>query len=179
MSTQSAEAIAYRLDRRDTVVWLGDSWQRFAVANGWQTPETVIGKSIWESVSGRETTLIWQELLARARSGVHVKVPCRCDSPGTRRFLELSITPGNRGEVDFCSTTVGLVERDPIALASAHYGRDEDIRCCSWCKRFDTHGWVEVEEAVVRLGLLEHESRPVTHVMCPDYEVTVRRAAGL
>ena len=61
MSTQSAEAIAYRVDRHDTVVWLGDSWQRFATANGWQTPETVIGKSIWESVSGRETTLIWQE----------------------------------------------------------------------------------------------------------------------
>ena len=175
----SEEGIAYRVDRSDTIVWLSDSWQTFALANDWQTPDDVLGTSIWESITGRETTLIWRELLARARQGVPINVPFRCDSPGTRRFLQLSITPGNRGEIDFRSTTLGLVEREPLALVSAHYGPDENIRCCSWCKRFDTDGWVEVEEAVARLGLLEHESRPVTHVMCPDCEVSVRRDAGL
>jgi len=172
------ETIAYRVDRADRIVWISESWSRFAAANGWSDAD-VVGSSLWDAVAGRETSLIWHELLARARRGVPITVPFRCDSPGARRYLELSITPGGAGEIEFCSSTTDIVERDPIALVAASYADGEPIRCCSWCKRFDTRGWVEVEEAVARLGLLEHEARPVTHSLCPDCETSVRKAAGL
>jgi hypothetical protein len=170
--------IGYRIDQEDRVVWTSDSWSSFANANGWPDSD-VLGTSLWDAVAGAETSLIWHELVARVRKGVAINVPFRCDSPGARRYLELMVSPGAVGEIEFRSRTTEIVERDPIALMSASYADDEAIRCCSWCKRFDARGWVEVEEAVARLGLLEHEARPVTHAMCPECEVSVRGTEGL
>lgn len=171
--------ISYRIDASDTVVWFDEAFGAFARSNSWDEAESVIGRSLWESVVGAETQLIWRELLARARQGVAIQVPFRCDAPGLRRYLRLAITPGSAGEITFRSTTTRLVKRDPQALLSSEYADGEAIRCCSWCKRFDVGGWVEVEEAVERLGLLEQDVGPVTHAMCAECESSVRTAAGL
>ncbi|MBA3842305.1 MAG: hypothetical protein H0X39_06755 [Actinobacteria bacterium] len=175
----AAETIAYRIDGDDVIVWVNDAWERFADTNGWARGDAVLGRSLWESIAGAETSLLWRELVTRARRGVAINVPFRCDAPDARRYLELSLTPGGSGALEFCSTTTAIEERDPIALMAAHYEPGEPLRCCSWCKRFDTDGWVEVEEAVARLGLLEHESRAVTHAMCAECESRVRNSAGL
>lgn len=178
-SVADIRTIAYRVDGEDRIVSVDENWGRFAEANGWSAADEVIGTSLWDSIGGSETSLIWSELLARVRHGVALAVPFRCDSPGERRHLRLSLALAEDDAVTFCSTTLGHSERDPIALVAANYGEGEAVRCCSWCKRFDARGWVEVEEAVCRLGLLERESRPVTHAMCADCEVAVRLAAGL
>ena len=176
---QTDATISYRIDRGDIIVWVNDTWNRFAHDNGWDEAGSVLGRPIWESVGGRETQLIWRELLERARRGVAIQVPFRCDAPAVRRYLRLAITPAAAGEVSFSSTTDRVIQRNPIALLSSHYAEGESIRCCSWCKRFDVGGWVEVEEAVERLGLLEQDTRPVTHAMCAECEASTRSAAGL
>ena len=176
---QTETTISYRIDRSDTIVWVNETWNTFAQSNGWNEADSVLGRPVWEFVAGRETQLIWRELLARARTGVAIQVPFRCDAPAVRRYLQLAIKPAKSGEVFFASTTDRLIERNPLALLSAHYAEGEPIRCCSWCKRFDAEGWVEVEEAVERLGLLEQDIRPVTHAMCADCEASLRSLAGL
>jgi len=178
-ASPALETIAYRIDGDDLIVWVNDAWERSADANGWAGRDAVLGRSLWESIAGAETSLLWRELVTRARRGVAINVPFRCDAPEARRYLELSLTQDGSGAIEFTSTTTAIVERDPIALMAAHYQPGEPLRCCSWCKRFDTDGWVEVEEAIARLGLLEHESRAVTHAMCAECESRVRSSAGL
>jgi hypothetical protein len=44
------------------------------------------------------------------------------------------------------------------------------LTMCGWCDRFLVDGeWVEVEEAVARLGLFELPKLPsIDHGVCPD-----------
>lgn len=173
------KAISYRIDRADTLISVDASWSTFAENNGWDDAESVVGRSLWDFVAGPETQLIWRELITRARGGVTINVPFRCDATAIRRYLSLSVAPGSSGEVSFRSTTLRLVKREPLALLSNAVGTGEAILCCSWCKRFDIGEWVEVEEAIERLGLLETDTRPITHGLCSDCSITMRAAAGL
>lgn len=157
----------YRIDGGDTIVFVDEPWRAFARANG--APELADGAvdhSVWEFVAGMEVTLIWQEILARARGGKPVSFPYRCDSPAQRRLLLMEVKPLQSGGVEFVSSVSRIEDRDPVALLAAHYADGTAIRSCSWCRRFDAGGFVEVEEAIERLGLLEQEMRPITHTIC-------------
>jgi hypothetical protein len=68
---------------------------------------------------------------------------------------------------------------EPVALLGSRYATGEPIRACSWCRRIDVDGYVEIDEAVVRLGLLEQEPRPISHVLCSACAAEARAAAGL
>ena len=67
-------------------------------------------------------------------------------------------------------------DREPVALIGPYYGHGEAGRSCSWCRRFDVDGYVEIEEAVARLGLLEQDQRPITHTICEDCAEAFRRS---
>ncbi len=165
MTTETA--IIYRIDRDDLIVSVNDGWRTFADANGAPgLAEKVDGRPMWDFVAGMEATLLWQEIVARARSGTVLSFPYRCDSPGQRRRLTMKVKPLEGDGVEFVSTVAGVESRDPQALLSSHYAEGMPIRSCSWCRRFDAGGFVEVEEAILRLGLLEQDLRPITHTIC-------------
>jgi hypothetical protein len=169
--------IIYRIDRSDAIVFVNEGWRTFADANG--APDLareVTGRPLWDSVAGIETTMLWREIVARARSGLLVSFPYRCDSPSQRRQLAMQVAPLEGGGVEFVSTISRVEDRDPVALLSSHYPEGSPVRSCSWCRRFDAGGFVEVEEAILRLGLLEQEDRPITHTICERCEQTVLEA---
>lgn len=171
--------IVYRIDERDEIVFVNDAWRSFAHANDAPAVAEVIGQSLWTSITGAETATLWREVLARVRAGAGFSLPYRCDAPGRRRTLRMQLKPLPHGGVEFVSSLIRAEDRDPVALLASHYGRGEPIRSCSWCRRFDAGGFIEVEVAIARLGLLEQELRDVTHVLCSDCAEDVRRAAGL
>jgi hypothetical protein len=175
-----SEAIVYRIDTNDDIVSVNDAWRSFAHANGAPTvADEIVGSSIWECIDGPETVLLWRDLIARVRQGATLSIPYRCDAPGRRRCLRMHLERLHDGSVEFASTLAYAEDRDPVELLAAHYELGEPIRCCSWCRRADAGGFVEVEEAIVRLGLLEQESRQITHVICDECAAVVLAAEDL
>jgi hypothetical protein len=163
--------VLYAVNSRDELTWVGGQWERFALENGGAAllPEHVLGRPLWDFVSDATTRQLYREALARVRAGRAIRLPLRCDAPGLRRWLELTISPDEGGRVLFESRTLREEAREPVAVLGASGPRLEELlRCCSWCKRVEAGGeWLEVEEAVARLNLFEHAALPMlTHGMC-------------
>lgn len=101
----------------------------------------------------------------------------RCDSPACRRLLQMQIRKfDDAGAVEFRSTTLEEDARESppkqSAQADGAVGQEGEpaVRICSWCNRFHAAGeWMEVEEALPRLRLLEYpDVRMLTHGICED-----------
>jgi hypothetical protein len=182
LAVNEVDPIVYWIDRADTVTSVNEMWAQFATANG--RPElagSATGSSLWAHVTGDDVTLLWHGVLERVRAGNTISIPYRCDSPSERRFLNMLLRPHQDGTVEFISETRRVEARPYMALLEPI--RDDEtgelIRSCSWCRRFFVDGWVEIEEAISRLDLLDGETRQVTHGMCSDCERDVRLSAGL
>jgi hypothetical protein len=79
--------IRYRIDAGDRISGVSDSWSPFALANdGIELARPLVGRAIWDFISGVTTRAVYLELFARVRHGRAVTFPYRCDSPALRRF---------------------------------------------------------------------------------------------
>ncbi|HYN39934.1 MAG TPA: hypothetical protein VES39_11855 [Rhodospirillales bacterium] len=99
----SMAGIAYLTDARGTIIDLGrHNWNAFARANG--APElidgsSVIGHSILDFVAGDEVRDSYRrcfEAIGGERVD-HIRLLSRCDSPGVKRKLWLTVRPVHRG----------------------------------------------------------------------------------
>lgn len=164
--------ILYRINEHDEIVFVNDEWSQVGVKNG--APDIVSGKilghSLWSCISGDTIKDIYREILRQARAGQLMRFNFRCDSSDVRRFLELSISLVDNGDLQFKSRTIWAQARQPQMLFDANAPRGDDLLIsCSWCKKINTAGetWEEVEDAVVSLGLFELELLPqLSHGMC-------------
>lgn len=164
------ETITYRVDAEDLLVEVGGDWHAFASENGCSTlTPAPLGRSLWSFVTGAEARMLWQGLLARARAGERVSVPYRCDAPAFRRFLTMQLEADRDDSVLLTSGLVLEEERTEMCwLAASAERASELVRSCSWCRSFAVGDeWVEVEEAVARLRLLEAAPPQITHTLCP------------
>lgn len=173
----SEQVYVYRIDRDDKIVSVSNNWTGFARENDWSAsspvgPANVVGRSIWQFFSGIETQHLYQILVEQARK--HQKPLCfsfRCDSPRARRMFDLTITPLEDGAIEFQSALRKVEPRGSVSLLSADVERAlPPVQICSTCKKvaLDGHEWVEADEAVRRLGLLETSPQPqLTHGLCP------------
>lgn len=83
----------------------------------------------------------------------------------------MRITGEKTGLVEFASTLESEEPRDPVTAFDVQQPRNERfLRMCSWCKRVKVGvEWMEVEEAVVVLGLMTAPAVPsITHGICED-----------
>jgi hypothetical protein len=175
MSDASNEPATYvcRINRADIIEFVNDAWVRFAGECGSPTlPHVVIGTSLWRHITGSEAVHLYRQLLAKVReTNAEVSVPFRCDSPTMRRFMRMKITPLPQGQVEFST----WIEREEpylrsIPLLDPFAPKDQGklLRMCSWCKKIENDGsWLEIEEAVERLGLFDKLPLPeITHGIC-------------
>lgn len=174
-----SDPIVYRIDAADRLTFVGAGWDDFALANNGAgaTGESVLGRPLWDFISDVTTAEIYRQVLARIRTGRAMRFEFRCDSPECRRLLEMKIQlVDDTGAVEFRSTTLEEHEREQPSVQSAQAdgaGPEDEpglIRVCGWCNRLDAAGeWVEVEEALPRLRLLEYpDGRMLTHGICED-----------
>jgi hypothetical protein len=177
---KAAAPVVYRVDEGNTIIAVNDAWASFARANGApRLAEEAVGAPLFGAIHCPELTLLWRDLLARVRHArVTLRLPYRCDSPGERRYYELTVWPESDGVIAFESVSRSTIVRSPQALLEATRESGGHLVSCSWCRRFRVSEWLEVEEAVTRLGLLEETMPIVTHGLCPDCEIRVRAAAG-
>ncbi len=164
------QEVIYRIDRNDILLLVNEAWDAFALENDGAdlTRRKVVGKSLWGFIADDDARLIYKLLTDKVRAGRKVTgLHFRCDSPSTRRFMDMDITLFNMGEVEFRCRVTKIEERDPVDLS----GIDEDayLGMCSWCKRVDIGSgqWSEIEEAVKVLNLFDREKMPlIRHRMC-------------
>lgn len=113
-------------------------------------------------------------LLRRIRDEARsVDLPFRCDGPEVRREMDIHIAAPTSGRFVLFSASLRAEQRheafQPLLSADAPRG-EETLTMCGWCDRFLVEGqWVEVEEAVARLGLFRAPLLPaISHGVCPD-----------
>jgi hypothetical protein len=163
--------VVYVLGPTDDLVEVGGGWDDFARREGAPglADGRVLGQSLWAFVRDRTTRTLYRDLLARVRSGRVVEFPLRCDSPDCRRWMSMRVRPLSGSQVEFRARVVRQEARPPAPVAEAAPESGRLVRACGWCRRVDAGGeWVEVEEAVARLGVFDRPSGPpLTHGICP------------
>lgn len=179
----TSDEIHYRVNDRDEIVFVNEAWDTFASANSGEhlTALQVLGRPLWGFITDGTTRVLYQDILARVRSGRSLQFVLRCDSPECRRLLEMQVSHGRDDVTDFRIRTLSREARQPqLLFASDRPHSEELLRVCGWCKKVDTGGcWVEVEEAVSSLRLFERPRLPgVTHGICEDCYSRMGAAMG-
>ncbi len=180
MSIKNGASISYTLDAYDRIESVSSNWLPFAMANAGSrlTPISVIGKSLWSFISDGETASLSRKILNSVRtSSVSVIAPFRCDSPTTRRFMEMSVQPVSAGRIAIRTRMLRHEDRSHVGLpdgtphASASFSK-----VCSWCKRLELadRGWLEIEAAISSTNSLNGAgASQAEHGICPECKTLV------
>jgi hypothetical protein len=174
-------AVSYRLNQRDEIVWVSDSWLAFAVENEAPelAPERVRDRSLWNFVADPTTAHLYGQMVARVRRDELVRFKFRCDSPSLRRLMEMEIRLTPEGLVEFVTRLLRVEERDPVILLARTAPRSERrLGACGWCSRIkvDQDRWESAEVVVRELRLFEQERVPqLAHGICVACLAALRR----
>ena len=161
----------YVLDAGDRVASVNDVWTEFAVHNGApDLTDRVLGRPVWQFISGEQTETIYRALFQRVRTGVTITLPYRCDAPTRVREFELEMALQGEGDIVCTTHVIGERDRPAVRLLDSRAERSGAmLLMCSWCKRVEIGEWVEPEVAVERLGLFGGGPVPhVTHGICDE-----------
>ena len=150
---EAIEGIAYLLDRDGTIVAIGrHNWNRFAADNDGETlidGAATIGRNLFDIIAGDRVRRSQRQYFDAVASGRHPAVvfTSRCDSPGVRRTLRLSMTPVHTDhasiQVLVQSATMNEDVRPPVDLFDfrairAQMARTQNLpilAMCSYCQK--------------------------------------------
>lgn len=170
----SQSSIIYRIDSQDEIVFVNDKWSEVVLArnNLDLLEQNVLGRTIWDFISDYITRDLYKEMVKIVRFGKPVRFNFRCDSPSTRRLMEMSITLHADEQVQFESRII-RAERRPFQrlLSVSTFRSDEMLNLCGWCNKVNIEEdvWTEVEDAVTVLRLFENDKLPdISHGICED-----------
>lgn len=176
----SKYCITYHIDNNHNIVYLSNEWQFFADENKAKklTSETVLDKSLFDFITGRESVHIYEMLINRIKQ-VQAKInfSFRCDSPERRRYMDMEIFPVDGELIGFKSCVLREEPREPVRLLDVDIERsDEFINICSWCKNVDIGGkWVEIEKAIEKLEIFNSSVLPqLSHGVCSSCYENIR-----
>lgn len=156
----------YRIDSEDRIVSVNSAWEEFARRNhgAHLLPPAILGSRLWDSIREPTTRNIYRNLVSRIRKGSGpAEFLFRCDSPGVRRLLAMRVAPAVDGLVSFSVRTIAEEEREEVLLLDPTMRRKKDlVAICSWCLRLAVgdQEWIEIEDAVSRLGIFENPELP-------------------
>lgn len=163
----------YWIDSADRLARVDDAWRAFAVMNGAPelASESILNRHLFSFCSDLTTQQVWASFLTRVRGGASIKVQIRCDAPGWRRLFDVHLS-SEGGMVAVVAEPVWEEGRPRVELLEVNrLSTDALLVCCSWCKKWRTSAglWVEVEELVSELDLMQHAQLPrVSHGICEE-----------
>jgi hypothetical protein len=176
--------VTYRINERDEIISVNDDWCRYASDHGWEgiSPDKVLHRPIYNYITDSTTSSLYQYLFKRVRGGSSVRYQFNCESSSHRRVMEMTVKSfGDRGELELKARMLYKQARNIQRYGSANKpNEDEFLRACGWCCRIDLEGyWVEVEDAVARLGVFEFSRLPkLTHGICKECFAEMLKDAG-
>ena len=170
------DTFIYELDDEDTIVYVSKNWANFGKENGAgdkQNSNSVIGKRIWDYITDLETQHLYKLLYKNAREGKPMPtIPFRCDSPDSKRHLELKIETKPNGNLSITSIIRKVELRKRVNLLDSNVRRSEKlVKMCSMCKKVETDPgtWREIEFLLTEKKLFAVEPMPnITHGLCID-----------
>ncbi len=178
------EDLWYRIDANDVITDVADRWDVVALANdgdAW-VADKVLGRSIWDCLTGAGTAMLYRLVLNRVRGGSEARFTIRCDTPELRRVLGMAIVPEPAGAVRFESIVISRERRASVdLLRGKRQASDDIVHICSWCKKVNVpeRGWLEVEEAIEELALFGAEILPrLSHGICDSCAESMRARFG-
>ncbi|MCM8625698.1 hypothetical protein [Accumulibacter sp.] len=172
----TTEQLSYTLDGADRIIAVAGDWDRFALANGGEAivGRRIIDRPLDEFITGDITRMFVRTMLMSARTMQRrIQRLYRCDSPEVRRFMEMTILPGDGGQVKVVHRLIrSEVCRYPLRVTAAPArSLAPRIKRCSVCNRIRLgQTWQEIDEAVSR-GRLPQAMSPVLTVVfgvCPE-----------
>ncbi len=169
----SGSVVEYSINADDILITVDEAWAEFARENdapGLSDLDPT--RTLWSYFNGEEVRDLWQLLIEQVRAKqAQACVPLRCDAPNMRRWLEMTITPAANGVVHFRSLLLFEQPRADISLLGLNTEGDSDaptVSVCSWCGRGHHHAhWLEIEELLRELRLLENPSPSIAYGVCP------------
>ncbi len=184
----SLYGIAYLVDRDGYLVDYGEkNWNDFANSNDTKeltNRQNVIGKKIYDFVSGEETKESYRKINETLFSGLKscIYFHYRCDAPDFRRDMKMSITPikvdGYIKYLLYQSLVISETMRPPINILKKQSVKSEEsenlVNICSYCKSIkivrylngiENISWVAPED-YYRLG--GREDVLLSHGICPS-----------
>lgn len=175
-----SDDVVYRIDNRDRLCHVNDAWEAFARDNGGEgfDAKHVLGRSLWSYVRDLRLGQVYHHVIADARRGREVRLRFRCDAPGRRRLLEMTVCGTEGGAVQFRTHELATAHRPHEALLDASTPRTGmPVDVCSWCNRVRAgDAWLEVEQAVERMHLmLRSVLPPLEHGTCEHCLDTIMR----
>jgi hypothetical protein len=171
--TEPPERYVYGIDASDTISFVSPEWLRFAQDN--QAPEltepAVVGKPIWQFITGAETRVLYEDLFRglRARPS-EIIVPFRCDSSTVIRHMSLTLRSRSSGGIECEGRLLQAEVREPIDILSRWVARsDASVPICSLCRRLLVgEDWTEAGVAIVRARLFCTVPVPrLAETVCP------------
>jgi hypothetical protein len=171
----------HRIDSEGRISFVNDAWLAFAAENGWSTTVSqVVGSLLMQQIADAETRHIYRLLIDRTLGEGHrSRFLYRCDSPDYRRLMEMRISKSAPDQVEFCSRVLHLKQRDAFDVLDPAFRKRSKaiVTVCSWCKAFlADHAWLEVEQAIGRLGLFTETGLPrISHGICPTCSQLMKR----
>jgi len=162
----------YEIDGSNCLVKVCSNWDEFAEQNEAKDliRPKVQGKNLFEQVKNRETRQIYFELFKLVREHRrHIQFKYRCDSPDTRRLMQMHLLPLNNEHILCCSRIIKAEPRKPLSLLDSDMKRSAQfVIMCGWCKDVKTPaGWLPVEEAIKDLEYFNAEAPPkISHGIC-------------
>jgi hypothetical protein len=179
--SQSESSINYIIDASDRLISVNDAWLSFTCNNdgGLLTREAVLNQSLWDFIVNEEAVNLYIIILEKVRAGKVIRFKFRCDSPQSRRFMEMEISLLGNAFVQFKSQVMREESREVVNLLDVKASRTQEfLTICSWCNRLKTldERWIEIEEIIVERELFYKDEVPkLTHGICIDcYENVVR-----
>lgn len=164
----------YRIDEDDCLTHVCPNWIQFARDNN--APElsesNLIGTQIWRYIADADCSDVYRAVFARVRETGHsTRFHFRCDSPDTRRDMEMNIARIPAGHLEFQVRIVDSSKLPWSPWLDPQIEKNERwVTLCAWCKRIENRDtWLEPTDAVDSMRLFMNEKVPnVTHGICPD-----------
>jgi hypothetical protein len=155
----------YTIDAQDRLIDVNEAYVRsLPSGHGISNPSQLIGRSLWDFISGAVPKQLWRVLQRRVRAlGAPVFVPMRVDLPDQRRLVDVELHALGNDDIRHVQQMIWCEARSAIALLDPNYPRDErTVVRCAWCARVQVRLglWMEIEGAQRALELEAGPSLP-------------------
>ncbi|MCC8997498.1 MAG: hypothetical protein LM517_10745 [Nitrosomonas sp.] len=174
------QKLIYWIDKNNIIQKVNDIWDSSMDVTNWSDracSEGIIGKSLLEFICDDVTRMYVATMIDAVRVIPQTLFrPYRCDSPDTKRFMQMTITPEENGLIRVSHELLRCEPLRKTVLFKTTKSNVEPmniqfIRCslCNRLHRSDTQKWHEVDD----LDLISNKKNycniiPVAYSICPD-----------
>ena len=159
MSLSGDTRPVHTIDANNRIVAVNSAWLEFmrTILPVAIEAQDVIGRPMWDFVSGTQVRQLWEVLFDRVRGvGAPVFVPMRADTADLRRVLDVELHPMPERSIRQVFELVWTEARPRVALFDHSQPRSEaTLTCCAWCSRIQVRlgTWEEIEDAQLTLRI--------------------------